>query len=326
MCGISGFISNHPQPAAPIWRMSDLIRHRGPDDEGFVLFGDLSSEPVVAGGPDTPEKSWRAEVPYAPRKLPEQVSNMPVRIALGHRRLSIIDLSPLGHQPMSHQAGRYWITYNGEIYNYIELRGELESLGHNFVSQSDTEVIMAAYAQWGVSCLHRFNGMWAFAIYDTQRQEVFLARDRFGVKPLYYWTAPDGTFCFASEIKEFTAFPGWTARVNAGRVYDFLVRGLMDHTDETLFAGVYQLRAGHAIRLKVGAWRVDPTGRVPVEKWYDLKPVVFSGSFTDAAAEFRQRLEDSVRLRLRADAPGRLLPVGWAGLLYDCLYHEPVFT
>jgi asparagine synthase (glutamine-hydrolysing) len=303
MCGIAGFISNHPQPAAPIQQMNDLVRHRGPDDEGFVMFRDLATAPLVAGGSDTPEPSWRAEAPYAPNKRIEQVADIPVQIAFGHRRLSIIDLSPFGHQPLCYLNGRYWITYNGEIYNFIELRVELESLGHRFLSQSDTEVILAAYAQWGSDCLHRFNGMWAFAICDTQQQEVFLARDRFGVKPLYYWVAPGGAFCFASEIKQFTAFPRWSARVSPQRAYDFLVWGLTDHTDETLFGGVYQLQAGYFIKLKVAGWSADETGKLPVQKWYDLTPADFSGSFDDAAVELKKLLKDSVRLRLRADVP-----------------------
>ncbi|MEN6621164.1 MAG: asparagine synthase (glutamine-hydrolyzing) [Smithella sp.] len=323
MCGISGFISSQPQPASLVWLMSDLIRHRGPDDEGFVLFMDFASEPVIAGGPDTPEQSWQAKVAYAPAKRREQVSDELVQLAFGHRRLSIIDLSPLGHQPMSYQAGRFWITYNGEIYNYAELRCELESFGHTFLSLSDTEVILAAYAQWGADCLSRFNGMWAFAIYDSQREEIFLARDRFGVKPLYYWIAPNGAFCFASEIKQFTVFPGWVARVNHQRAYDFLVRSLTDHTDETLFAGVYQLQPGYAMRLRLGEWHPDSTGRLPVEKLYELKPDFFSGSFTEAALEFRKRLKDAVYLRLRADVPvGSCLSGGLDSSAIVCLMNR----
>jgi len=323
MCGISGFISKQHQHASSIWRMTDIIRHRGPDDEGFVLFRNSLSEPIVAGGPDTPEQSWMAKVPYAPRNRREQIVDMPVQVALGHRRLSIIDLSPLGHQPMCYQNGRFWITYNGEIYNYAELKAELQTLGHSFLSQSDTEVILAAYAQWGADCLHRFNGMWAFAIYDTQRHEVFLARDRFGVKPLYYWVAADGVFCFASEIKQFTTFPGWIARVNPQRAYDYLVWGLTDHTDETLFAGVYQIRPGHSMRLQMGTMHADATGRLTVEKWYTLKPSVFSGSFSDAAIEFRKRLNDSVRLRLRADVPvGSCLSGGLDSSSIVCLMNR----
>ncbi len=122
-------------------------------------------------------------------------------VTLGHRRLSILDLSENGKQPMTYGDGRYWITFNGEIYNFLEIREELRALGHRFVSESDTEVILAAYAQWGDECLPRFNGMWAFAIWDTLERTLFLSRDRFGKKPLFYAELPNGDFAFASEMK-----------------------------------------------------------------------------------------------------------------------------
>ncbi|HEX7649639.1 MAG TPA: hypothetical protein VF450_19745, partial [Noviherbaspirillum sp.] len=185
--------------------MNDLVRHRGPDDEGFLLFRSPESPALVCGGPDTPDESYRSRLSYSPADTIAAHVALPVTLALGHRRLSIIDLHVTGHQPMCTPDRRYWIVYNGEIYNYVELRAELESLGYRFHSHSDTEVVLAAYACWGKECLHRFNGMWAFAIYDTLRKDLFLARDRFGIKPLYYWIAPDGSFCFGSEIKQFTA-------------------------------------------------------------------------------------------------------------------------
>src|SRR6202023_2003507 len=130
------------------------------------------------------------------------------------------DLSPAGHQPMCTQDNALWITYNGEIYNYIEVRRELQSKGHQFRTQSDTEVILEAYQEWGVHCLSHFNGMFAFVIYDTNRKKIFAARDRFGVKPLYYWTSPEGFIAFAAEIKQFSLLPGWVPRMNGQMVYD----------------------------------------------------------------------------------------------------------
>lgn len=323
MCGIAGFLSDQPQQAETLYQMTRIIRHRGPDDEGYVLFHDSSAQPVIAGGPDTPEQAWFSNIPYSPKKRIEQLSDMPVRFALGHRRLSIIDLSVLGHQPMSYRNGRYWIVYNGEIYNYIALRSELESLGHSFISQSDTEVILASYDQWGADCLHRFNGMWAFAIFDSCEREIFIARDRFGVKPLYYWIAPNGTFFFCSEIKQFTTIPGWVAHVNHRRAYDFLVLSQMDHTDETMFLGVYQLPPGYAMHLRVSEWKVDATGRVAVEKWYDLKPSVFSGTFSDAARELYNLFNDSILLRLRSDVPvGSCLSGGLDSSSIVCLINN----
>jgi asparagine synthase (glutamine-hydrolysing) len=140
-------------------------------------------------------------------------------------------------------------------------------------------------------------------IYDRQRDEAFLARDRFGIKPLYYWVAPDGSFCFGSEIKQFTAYPGWRATINPQRAYDFLVWGITDHTDETLFSRVYQLRPGHSMVIRRKQPNADADGRVPTTQWYELRAETFHGSFADATAEFKQRFTDAVRLHLRADVP-----------------------
>jgi asparagine synthase (glutamine-hydrolysing) len=294
-------------PARTIARMNDLLRHRGPDDEGFLLVTPSASEPVplvapvACAGPDTPPSAVSADLPYAPSSGIEQWADAEATLALGHRRLSIVDLAPTGHQPMCSGDRRYWIVFNGEIYNHVELRVELEALGCRFRSRSDTEVILAAYATWGEKCLSRFNGMWAFAIYDTTRHELFLARDRFGIKPLYYWAAPDGTFCFGSEIKLFTAHPGWSATLNPQRAYDFMVWGLIDHTDETLFRRVYQVRPGHCMTLQVPRFFIEADGRVPASKWYELRPERFAGTFDDAAHAFRERFTDAVRLHLRAD-------------------------
>jgi len=212
MCGIAGIVSrNSDRLADQVQQMCDLIAHRGPDGQGVEV--------------------WPG-------------------VALGHRRLAIVDLSAAGHQPMS-RDGRFTIVYNGEVYNHHELRAELEALGHRFKSHTDTEVILAAYAQWGEDCLHRFNGMWAFLILDHERRTLFAARDRFGVKPLYYWRLPDGAVAFGSEIKQFTCLPGWQARLNAQRAYDFLNWGVSDHTEETLFAGVLQLRGGQCLTLAI---------------------------------------------------------------------------
>lgn len=303
MCGIAGFFAATPQPAALLKDMTDLIRHRGPDDEGFTLLLDNASPMLACGGDDTPESAYASVMPFSPTARIDALGNTPVRLALGHRRLAIVDLTPFGHQPMSYAAERYWIVYNGEIYNHIELRAELEGLGHQFASHSDTEVILAAYMQWGEQCLNRFNGMFAFALYDRACQTLFLARDRFGVKPLYYWVSPHGAFYFASEIKQFTCLPGWRAKINGQRAYDFLAFGVSDHSDETLFAGVFQLAPGYKATLSLGngpAWnRLD--GRIPSQQWYELQARPFSGSYNDACARFRELFYDAVQLRLRAD-------------------------
>jgi asparagine synthase (glutamine-hydrolysing) len=282
--------------------MNSLIRHRGPDDEGYVLFSADSA--TCYFGRDTDHRVYLDEAQWFPIESVDLSFDRNFSLGFGHRRLSIVDLSPLGHQPMCYSDGRYWITYNGEVYNHVELRIELEKEGYSFVSRSDTEVILAAYACWGEACLDRFNGMWSFAIYDTHANSLFMARDRFGVKPFYYWVAPDGSLCFGSEIKQFTTFPAWKARVNGQRAYDFLVWGLTDHTDETLFDGVYQLRAGCCATLDIRVWPTQLVqGRLPVVQWYRLNAQAFRGSFADAAVQFKEKFIESVRLRLRADVP-----------------------
>lgn len=307
MCGITGFFSISNQPSGLIRRMTDLLSHRGPDDEGHVLFRQLGAEPRVCGGPATPADAYHTGDAFAPQTPLELSDDRPAVLALGHRRLSILDLSPLGHQPMCSPDGDCWIVYNGEVYNHLELRTELEGLGCTFRSRSDTEVILAAYQTWGTACLQRFNGMFAFLLFDRKTETLFIARDRFGVKPLYYRVSTDG-LAFASEIKAFTALPGWRARANGQRTYDFLNWGITEHTDETLFAGVHQLRGGQMLELRlrdlVGPSETLQDGqKLPAQTWYHLQPRPFTGGMSQASEGFQQLLIDSVRLRLRADVP-----------------------
>lgn len=292
MCGIAGCVlpdKNKNDSDAVIRQMTDIIAYRGPDDEGHASFS--ASAPLQT-----------------------------FQIALGHRRLSIVDVSILGHQPMSYAQERYWIVYNGEIYNYLELRAELSSLGYDFKSQTDTEVILAAYAEWGELCQHKLNGMWAFAIYDRETAQLFLSRDRFGIKPLYYWISPEGGFYFGSEVKQFTVLAEWKAVLNHQRAYDFLVSGLMDHSDETLFQGVYQLLPGHCIALAVPA---DRYSDVASRLWYVLQGRPFSGSYEQAKDEFKSLMESSVGLQMRADVPiGSCLSGGLDSSTIVCLMNR----
>ena len=289
MCGIATLI----EPAAPDWlvatvqRMTRLVRHRGPDGEGCAFFrpGDGTMRPLLTEETPGGVTGSREALPGA-------------TLGLGHRRLSILDLSTAGHQPMRDAAGECWITYNGEIYNYVELRAELAAAGHAFHTGTDTEVILAAWREWGERCLARFNGMFAFALFDRRTRRVFAARDRFGVKPLYLWSTPTGGLALASEVKQFTAHPHWSARVNGQRAYDFLNWGLSDHTGETLFASVRQLRGGEFLLTSLEA----ATSASP-QRWYELRPAPFEGDFAAAAEQFRARLDDAVRLRLRSDVP-----------------------
>lgn len=300
MCGISALISMEGAGVteAEIRTMTGAVTHRGPDDEGFALFCD-TGEPVLFSGAGTPDSVLESAFPYAPlSRAPPTVAGT-VRVALGHRRLSILDLSPAGHEPMCTPDRRYWLVYNGEVYNYRELRAELEAVGHAFRTGSDTEVLLHAYAEWGRDCLNRFNGMFAFVIYDRETGTIFAARDRFGVKPLYFWFSPEGLLAFASEIKQFTVLPGWKARLNHQRAFDFLTHALLDHTDETMFAGVHQLRGGEAAEFRV----TELDTSLPVFRWYDFQPDRLRRNYEDACDRFRELFIDSVRLRLRADVP-----------------------
>lgn len=216
MCGIAGIFNLNGQPVSPVdlRRMTDAVTHRGPDGEGFYT------------------DSF---------------------VGLGHRRLAIIDLSPAGHQPMVTHDGQYALTYNGEIYNFQELRAELERLGHHFVSKTDSEVVLNAYAQWGPDCVHRFNGMFAFSVWDKTRQELFLARDRYGVKPLYYGFA-GLTLLFGSEQKSILAHPEWRSEPDLEALLEYFTFQNI-FTDKTLLKGIHLLPAGCYATISLGSQR-----------------------------------------------------------------------
>jgi asparagine synthase (glutamine-hydrolysing) len=201
---------------------------------------------------------------------------------------------------MSYAEGDFWLTYNGEIYNYVELRQDLQALGYTFRSEGDTEVLLAAYAAWGEDCLQRFNGMYAFALWDRRRRRLFCARDRFGIKPFYYY-ARDGFFAFASEIKALLAHPRIPARPHPQAVYAYLVNGAVDsgaEIGETFFADIHSLPARHALSLEAdGTLRLWP--------YYDLSPNLdYPAPRFEAQAEaFGALMTDAVRLHLRSDVP-----------------------
>jgi asparagine synthase (glutamine-hydrolysing) len=276
MCGIAGVFS---QPTFAVRRtmqqMCDLLVHRGPDDVGMIYV-----DPTSAG---------------VRTDLPDSGSGL----VLGHRRLSILDITAAGHQPMVGPGGRSWIVYNGEVYNFLELRDELAGAGYSFRSDSDTEVILAAYDHWGRDCLQRFNGMWAFALWDAVSGELFCARDRLGVKPFYY-VAGGGRFVFASEIKALFACEGVARAPNPAIIHDYLSLKLSDHTDETFFAGIRALPPAH--------WLVFRPGQPPqIERFWDAAVSdELDASDQDRKAatdELRALLTQSVRLRLRSDVP-----------------------
>jgi len=280
MCGIAGIIDVSPQYLlqTDLQKMTDLVAHRGPDDEGMVLFNTEGTGNVVTNKHVEASGPWIA--------------------GLGHRRLSIIDLSQAGHQPMRDASGRYWIVYNGEVYNYVEVREELQNLGRVFQSRTDSEVLLQAFIEWGPDCLSRFNGMWALTIYDCYTGTLFCARDRYGIKPFYY-AFEKGRFAFASEIKQLLALPWVSRETNRDRLADFFLWGLETHTDETFFVSVRSLPGSHYVILS----REDIVhGHFePQCYWSPSK----EGYLVDKQAinAFRDLLSDSVRLRLRSDVP-----------------------
>jgi asparagine synthase (glutamine-hydrolysing) len=295
MCGIYGVwrFDGQPVDLNKLQQATTTLRHRGPDDEGYLLAETATGSALLCGGDNTDARLNLPSVTSAPAGRHD--------LALAFRRLAILDLSPAGHQPMPSADGRCWIVFNGEVYNYIELRQELAGLGHRFVSGSDTEVILAAYQQWGIDCLHRFNGMWGLAIWDTDRRELFLARDRFGVKPLYYVHEP-GVFAFASEIKALVGRHGIEFAPNSWAIYDYVVSGALPNPqlERTFFDGV--------AALPPGCWlRVGGDGVLVKERYYTLPMIDGTNAIThnpdQVVEEFGALFTDAVRLRLRADVP-----------------------
>ena len=300
MCGISGVISQKKIKVDSFFKMNQVINHRGPDDEGFVFFKE--HDIIVAGSNQTSIDSWQSSENYSPTYNIKEIKDDDFILAFGHRRLSILDLSPKGHQPLCDDTGRYWITYNGEIYNYLELRDELEKLGFQFNTTTDTEVILVAFKAWGIDCQNKFNGMWSFAIFDSKEKKIFLSRDRFGIKPFYYWFDFFGNFFFASEIKQFTVLDGWKSLLNKNRAYDYLYYSLTDHTEETLFKNVFCLPPGHCFYGNLDDVLIQKSKkRLSVVNWYVSSEIAFKGTFNEAKDIFLDRFKEAIKLHLRAD-------------------------
>ena len=277
MCGIAGFVAKPGRGRSFCARgVLESIAHRGPDDRGWLSFG--------AGAVER----GRAWIP--PAREPE--------VLLLHRRLSILDTTELGWQPMSTPDGRFHVVFNGEIYNFLELRDELVALGHRFTSRSDTEVLLAAYAQWGRDALRRFVGMFAFALLDTQRSTVLLARDFFGIKPLYY-TLQDGILCFGSEIKALLEFGLASRAANPARLLRYLRYGMSDFGEETMFAAVRQLPPAHCMEISIE----NVVAEAPKCYWTLDSGETLDIGFDQAAEQLRDMFLRSVQLHLRSDVP-----------------------
>ncbi len=300
MCGITALFSKRKGLfLSSLKKMNEQIKHRGPDDEGYVLLPNWPLKAAIFGGASTPAQVFKAEIPHAPCSvIPQELNWNKYSAALGHNRLSILDLSEKGHQPMSTEDSRYWITYNGEVYNYIEIRKQLKAQGVSFFSDTDTEVVLKSYSQWGLKALDRFNGMFAFVIYDRKTNEIFAARDRFGIKPLYFWKSKtEECLAFGSEIKQFHTLPTPLNQINGQVAYDYLHWGLFDHNQHSFFKEIQQLRGGHFLHLSLDKLHQEPKSK----PWYTLPKESYSKSFKSASTEFLSLFEDSIKLRLRSD-------------------------
>src|SRR3972149_3015976 len=286
MFGIAGILNFTDKAIRKetVREMSESLYRRGPDDEGFYLDG---------------------------------------RIALIHRRLSIIDLSSAGHQPMCNEDNTLWLTYNGEIYNYKELTSELKMHGHIFRSMTDSEVIIHAYEEWGENCLKKFNGMWAFALWDSRKRQLFCARDRFGIKPFYYFL-DENRFIFASEIKPILTDKTIPCGPNDRVIFDYLAyenNDYIDHTEETFFHGIKRLMPAHYMV-------VNSRGDISHSRYWDLDPNerIDEISDEDAAQRFYNLFEDSIRLRLQSEVPlGTCLSGGLDSSSIVCMANRLIF-
>ena len=293
MCGIAGLYRREGRiDLGRLGRMGAILRHRGPHDEGMVWIDPRSGHATTHGGSDTPAEVFRSPHPFAPGR--RHGEGAPVfGVGLAHRRLAIVDLSPGGHQPMCDPRARHWLTYNGEIYNYVELRAELQAAGETFTTQSDIEVILAAYRRWGRDCLSRFNGMFAFALWDSDRHELFCARDRLGVKPFYYqWNGE--SLAFASEPKALVLTQPLRIAPRLAAIRDLVALDWVDHDATTFFEGLSQLRAGHFMT-------VGESG-MTLQRWWQLDPARHApGGPRDWERQFVELFTDAVKVRLRAD-------------------------
>ena len=263
MCGIAGIVDfREPIDADVLATMRDTLAHRGPDSAGIWLRHRSLSGPQVG---------------------------------LAHRRLAIVDCSPAGHQPMLDPSGQLVVSFNGEIYNYRELAAELTGRGHTFRTESDTEVLLAAYAEWGEVCVERFNGMWAFAIWDARRRRLFASRDRLGKKPFFYhWNGHQ--FIFGSEIKALLAHPAVACRTDDAALARYCATFALPAAGGSMFAGIAQLSAAHSLSL-------DDQAQLTLRRYWQLDPSREVRFRTDAeyVERFRELFDDAVRLRLRAD-------------------------
>ncbi len=263
MCGIVGALSlnkpsinvNYAKP------MADKISHRGPDDAGYLF---IHTGARHQGGvsfyhnlTDYQFKSIEDMLPVIESdSVRSELNSHDYDLYMGHRRLSILDVSRAGHQPMSDLSKNIWIAYNGEVYNFKELREELEKLGHRFKSNTDTEVIIYAYVEWGIECIHKFNGMFAFSLYDNFKKKFYLVRDRYGIKPVYYHITDKNTFIYASEIKSILEYKDYKSEVDKEALLEYFTFQNI-FTNKTLHKNIQILESGHYFEIDLISKKID---------------------------------------------------------------------
>lgn len=265
MCGITGIwnLDRKPLRENDLRTYNNTLSHRGPDGSSIYI-------------------------------------NTHISLGLGHNRLSILDLSNLGTQPMSYLNGRYTIVFNGEIFNFIEIKKELLKKGYTFKSNTDTEVILAAYDAWGKECLQKFNGMWAFVIYDDQSQELFIARDRFGIKPLYYFYIPGKIFAFASETKAFKHLPGYARSYDQALLKQAVQKPFsLEGYGYTIYKNINALCPGHYIYVNRASLKINQ------KRWWSTlqHTIDLPNAYEDRVTYFRDTFKDACNIRLRSDVP-----------------------
>ncbi len=306
MCGILGIVTKNKETEIPLNKATAIIKHRGPDDCGYMSWLQGASPRFFAEDDTLLESKTAFDLEnYHPHKFD---------VGFGHRRLSILDLGSAGHQPMA--FGNFIISYNGEVYNYIEIREELRKLGREFQTQTDTEVILQAWEEWGINALNRFNGMFAFLILDIKSSKLYVIRDRFGVKPIYF-TETKSYFAFASEVKQLRVLPEYKFDLNRQIAYDYLRYGYLDHTTDSFEKGIALIEPGFVYTLDIGSKKLTK------DQWYKLQPKDSSITFDEAKIKFTSLLKDAVKLRLRSDVPvGSALSGGMDSSSVVCLMRK----
>ncbi len=295
MCGICGIFNfrNSKSQLEAVKKMTDEMDNRGPDDEGIVSFSENYKVKHILGGINTPKNVWESSLPFTPKKT---YFNEEITLALGHRRLSIIELSAKGHQPLCSKNQRYWIVFNGEIYNYLDLKKQLISSGFTFYGNSDTEVLINGFIKWGKELLIKLDGMFAFAIYDSQKKEIFFARDRVGIKPLYY-SLQKNKILFASDIKTLLASDLVKKEINIEGLYHCFSFGVTPRPD-TIFSEIKSLDKA--------TWMIiNNQGKVTQKSYWEIPINTVDYSLTEKQAVklLDESLHKAVKKRLLSDVP-----------------------